>query len=85
MISSKNVNSYYYYFSYTGDKREGVGDFPGSPVTKTVLPVLDTQVWYLITRSHMPCGKDKKKSLKKREGGLLKPIWDIIHSLMTSF
>lgn len=45
--------------------KEGVGDFPGSAVTKAVLPVLDT---------HMPCGKDKKKSLKKREGGLLKPI-----------
>ena len=34
MISSKNVNSYYYYFSYIGDKREGVGDFPGGPVVK---------------------------------------------------
>ena len=44
MINSKNVNSYYYYFSYIGDKREGVGDFPGSPVIKTVLPMLEVQV-----------------------------------------
>ena len=43
--------------------KEGVGDFPGSAVTKAVLPVLDT---------HMPCGKDKKKKFKKKRRGPFK-------------
>ena len=58
-----------------------LGDFPGGPVVKTLLPLQGTRVRSLVgveLRSHMPRGVPKRNTTKRKALGLpggSRPLW----------
>ena len=62
-FTSSNINSQYSWGVTLKKKKKSYGEFPGSPVVRTLLPLKGAQIQSLVgeLRSHMLGGVDKKK------------------------